>query len=331
MADDATQRPTTHYLGSKGPVEIATMPRTYAANALAKLEREAPERADEIAALRGHVARLDEAHAESQAAGGTEEGPPPQGHNRPPPDDEPAAVDGASYDALKTHAEDLLTEARNWADGQAIENDQQASEVAWLIRSLQKAGNLLDEARLAEKKPLDDQIAEIQDRYNVLIAGLKGKNSKPGSITRALAALNAATTKWLLAKEAEKRAREEAARQEAQRKADAARAAQQAADASDLGAMEAAADAMDDAIQAQKEADRIARESVAVKGSDGSRAIGLRRTYRPVLTDRKAALLHYAATRPDDLVSFLCRLAEEDVRRGLRTIPGFTVTEQMEA
>lgn len=328
MADDASPRAVTHYMGSKGAMEIAAMPRSYAANALAKLEREAPERRGEIAALRAHVAALDEAHAQSLATGGADEGPAPAGHNMPPPDDEPAAVDAASFDALKAHADDLLTEARNWADGAAIETDAQASEVARLIRALQKAGGLLDDARVAEKKPLDDQIAEIQDRYNALIAGLKSKNAKPGSITRAITALDAAAKRWLLAKEAEKRDREEAARKEAERLAEEARAAQQAADASDLVAMEAAVDALDAAMEAKREADRIAKESVTVKGADGSRAIGLRKTYRPVLTDQKAAILYYMKERPEQFLNLVNRLAETDVRDGKRAIPGFDVIEE---
>lgn len=76
MADDATPRAApTHYASSKGAVEIATMPRTYAFNALSKLERDEPHRIEEIEALRAHVVRLDEAYAEQQATGGAEEGP----------------------------------------------------------------------------------------------------------------------------------------------------------------------------------------------------------------------------------------------------------------
>jgi hypothetical protein len=69
-----------------------------------------------------------------------------------------------------------------------------------------------------------------------------------------------------------------------------------------------------------------ANDKAHAKG-DG-RAIGLRRSYRPILTDRKAALMHYAASRPDELVSFLCQLAETDVREGKRQIPGFDVIEE---
>lgn len=332
MSDDATPRAApTHYASSKGPVEIASMVRPYAFNVLSKLERDEPHRIEEIEALRAHVVRLDEAYTEQQATGGAEEGPAPRGHNNPP-EDEPA-VDGASFDALKAHADDLVMEARHWADGAAIETDEQASEVARLIRSLQKAGSLLDDARVAEKSPLDVKIAEIQERYNALIAGLKTKNSKPGSITRAVTALDAVTKRWLLKKDQERRDREAAAQAEAQRLADEARAAQQAADPGDLGAMEAAAEAMDGAIEAQRQAQRIANETVAVKGSDGSRAIGLRKTYRPVPVDtpegRRAALVHYASTRGAELKAFLLSLAEADVRAGQRAIPGFTVVEEL--
>ena len=62
----------THYNGSKGPVEISTMPLRYASNALDKLvrERTSEVRDPEIAALTEHVARLQEEAAERLAAEG---------------------------------------------------------------------------------------------------------------------------------------------------------------------------------------------------------------------------------------------------------------------
>lgn len=58
----------THYSGSRGLVEIATMPLPYASNALAKLQREREDasRDPEIAALSAHVSRLQEEIAEQQ-------------------------------------------------------------------------------------------------------------------------------------------------------------------------------------------------------------------------------------------------------------------------
>lgn len=61
---------TTHYQGSRGPMEIAAMPFPYASNALAKLRRERVDasRDAEIEALASHVATLEAQHAEAEAA-----------------------------------------------------------------------------------------------------------------------------------------------------------------------------------------------------------------------------------------------------------------------
>lgn len=58
----------THYTSSKGQqLVIGDMAYPYLKSALAKLEREQPERADEITAMREEVARRDEAFAKEQA------------------------------------------------------------------------------------------------------------------------------------------------------------------------------------------------------------------------------------------------------------------------
>src|SRR3546814_9134426 len=62
-----------------------------------------------------------------------------------------------------------------------------------------------------EKRPLDEQIAAIQARYNVYIAPLK--NKQPGSVSKAVAALGSLLTVWLNKLEAEKQEREQAARE----------------------------------------------------------------------------------------------------------------------
>ena len=52
------------YQSSKGPVEIDTMPLSYAKNALNKLRRTEPERTAEIEALDAHVTKLAAAATE---------------------------------------------------------------------------------------------------------------------------------------------------------------------------------------------------------------------------------------------------------------------------
>jgi hypothetical protein len=58
----------THYNGSRGPMEIATMPLPYAQNAVNKLRRERTNssRDAEIAALDAHISKLSEDLAERQ-------------------------------------------------------------------------------------------------------------------------------------------------------------------------------------------------------------------------------------------------------------------------
>jgi hypothetical protein len=241
------------------------------------------------------------------------DGTPPIGHNNPPD----------PFVAIKAHVDDLMTEAHNWADGASIESQDQADAVARLIDDFRQAAKAADDARKEEARPFDDGKAAVQAKYAALIAETKGQT---GVIPRALAALKATLTPWLQKLERERQEAERKAREEAERKAAEAAAAMRASDAANLAEREAAEALVSDAKSAQAAADAVARAKSQAKG-DG-RAMGLRKTYRPILTDRKAALMHYAATRPDDLVSFLCRLAESDVREGKRTIPGFDVVEE---
>jgi hypothetical protein len=235
------------------------------------------------------------------------------GHNNPP---DPFA-------AIKAHVDDLMVEARNWADGAAIENQDQADTVARLIDDFRGAAKAADDARKEEAKPFDDGKAAVQAKYAELIAETKAQT---GAIPRALAALKATLTPWLQKLERERQEAERAAREEAGAKAREAAEAMRASNPANLDEREAAEALVDAAKSAEAAANAIGRDRAQARG-DG-RAIGLRRVYRPVLADRKAALVHYASTRPDDLVSFLCRLAEEDVRAGKRQIPGFDVVEE---
>ena len=59
------------------------------------------------------------------------------------------------------------------------------------------------------------------------------------------------------------------------------------------------------------------------------RAIGMRSYWSAALNPGEGgkALVHYAKAQPDRVKAFLQTLADEDVRRGMREIPGFTITE----
>lgn len=310
----------THYVGSRGPVEIATMPFPHLVNAHAKLAREGdPARAAEVAAMADRIAEMEAAREEGE--------PNPRaviGGNAPP---EPTPLEPlvGGYAAIEVHITDLLVEVRNWADGQAAETQAQADEISRLIDSLRKAEKAADDARVAEKKPLDEQIAAIQDRYNVWIAPLK--NKKPGKIPVAIEALKAALKPYLDKLEAAKRAEAERIRKAAEEAAaQAAEAARAAATSANIEEREAAEDLVSAAADLEAQAKRAEKDKAHATG--GSRAMGLRTVYRAVLVNRGEALRHYAVTQPDELVALLQRLADQDVRRSIRSIPGFNVVAE---
>lgn len=236
------------------------------------------------------------------------------GHNNPPPD---------PFEAIRVHMDDLLTEARNWADGAKVESQDQADEISRLIEDLNLAIRAADGVRVEEKAPLDRQIAEIQDRYNLWIAPLKNKT--PGKLPMAIEALKTTLKPWLDELDRQMRAEAERKRLEAEEAARVAAEAARAAAPEDLSAREEAEDLIATAARADAEAKRA--EGAKAHALGGSRALGLKRTYTPVMIDRKAALIHYATTRTDELAAFLVGLAEADVREGRRQIPGFEIQE----
>lgn len=306
------------YQSSKGPVEIDTMPLSYAKNALNKLRRGEPERTAEIEALDAHVTKL--------AAAATEESMNPRaviGGNEPPPEEQIKPA----WETVKVHMDDLLTEAANWADGVKIETQEQADAVGRLRQLLQDAANLADKARVVEKEPFDKAIAEIQDRYNAYIAPMK--NKVPGKLSKAVVALGNLLNPWLNKLADEKAAREKKAREEAEAALQASIAARQEAKQSDdLAEMDKADDLLVAAQEAAYALRKVEREKVQVAGE--FRATGLRSYWTAKLIEGGGgkALVHYAKAQPERVKTFLQQLADEDVRRGVREIPGFTITEE---
>jgi len=302
------------YLSSKGAVEIDTMPFRYANNALAKLRREAPERKEEIEALAKRCAELD--------AEQSEENPRAVPGNNNPPAEVAAEM---RWDTIKQHMDDLLDQVRG-ITGVTISEQAQADAAGKLLRDLQDAAKLADQARTAEKSPLDKAVKEIQDRYNAYIAPLK--NRVPGLVSKAELALKNQIGAWLTKLDDEKRAREAAAREAAEKAAEEARAAHQAAQVSDdLDEIEAAEELISAADNAARDLRQIENTKSQARGD--YRAIGLRSVWKAVRIEGEGgkSLSHYARTQPQRVIAFIQMLADEDVRAGVRTIPGFDVQE----
>lgn len=228
------------------------------------------------------------------------------------------------FDSVSTDAEDLLTEALAWADGQPVETQEQADEVSRLIEALRLNAKAADDARKDENKPHDEAKAAVQARYAPLWS--PPTNKAPGRVFKAIDALKATLAPYLKRLEDEKREAERKAREEADRKAAEAAEAMRQASAADFAAREEAEAKVREAEDAAKAAKNAARDKAHASG--GSRAMGLRTKWAATLTDARAAASHYWQTNPSAFNAVLQKLADEDVRAGKRQIPGFDVTEE---
>ncbi|MGM4911461.1 hypothetical protein [Rhizobium sp. 768_B6_N1_8] len=229
------------------------------------------------------------------------------GHNQPEP---------TPFDAVKQEIEDLFEEAKHWADGDPITNQEMHDAIEKLRDGIHEAGKRADALRVEEKKPLDDQVKAIQDRYNVYIQPKRGK------VDMAKSTLDTLLTPWRTRVAQEKA--QEAARVAAV--AEAARvAAQEAIRASsgNLAARETAEELLADAKRLEKTAKRA--DKAATVGT------GLRTVWvaTPDLADNSEELrLEWAYNKdPSRFAELVQQMASEAVRAGVRSIPGFVVAE----
>jgi hypothetical protein len=237
------------------------------------------------------------------------------GHNQPPP---------TPYESVSAEISDLYGEASLWLDGAEVADQGTADGLAKLLILLREARDRADEARKAEAKPFDDAKAEIQARYNLLIGDTKAVR---GKVILAMEACKKALAPWLAKIEAEKREAADKARREAEEKQRAAQEAIRAAQSADLAAREEAEALVREAKKAESAA-KAAEKDTAKADGGGKRAVSLRSVYTPVLLDATAAARHYWKTHRASMDAFLIQLAEQDVRNGTRSIPGFEIKEE---
>lgn len=238
--------------------------------------------------------------------------PPAPGHNNPP---EPTP-----YEIARDRVEDLYGEATLWLDGAKVDSQELADGIANLLSDLRKAWKAADEARKIENEPFDLGKAEVQARYNPLLK--KAKQAED--------ACKAANEPWLKKKADEIEAAARAAREEADRKRREAEEAIRAADATNLAARNAAEELVKAAKKAETVANKAERTTAKAGGASG-KSMGLRTTWKPVLTDAFRAAKHYWETDRQEIEGLLLVLAARDVASGKREIPGFEVQEQRNA
>jgi hypothetical protein len=223
------------------------------------------------------------------------------GHNAPP------------EAAIFQEIDDLYEEARNWADGEPITSREMADAITKLREGIHEAGKKADALRVEEKKPHDDAAKAVQDKYNPYVQPKKGR------VDLAKSVLDSLLTPWRTRVAAEKAA--EAARVAAE--AEAARlAAQEAmqASAGNLAEREAAEELLADAKALEKTARRS--EKAATTG------LGLRTVWDAVLVDEEAAMDWLWARAKDEVLAVAQRNADELVRSGVRSVPGFRVVDR---
>lgn len=234
------------------------------------------------------------------------------GHNNPPPP--------TPWEAAQERIDDLYTEAQGFLDGAPVDNKGLADAVSNLQRLLQTARGAADDARRVENEPFDTGKAEVQARYNPLLK--KADN--------AIEACKKAQEPWLKKQKAELEAAAAEARRVAQEKARLAQEAIRAVDRSNLMARAAAEDLLRDAKVAAIAATKAEKTTAKTGGAFG-RAVGLRSVWIATMTNRRAALKHYCQIRPDQVTEFLQTMADNDVRAGQRSIPGFGIAEDQHA
>ena len=228
------------------------------------------------------------------------------------------------FDAHRINLDDLLVEARNWADGEPAATQAQVDEIARLIDDLNAGAKAMEAERLVEKRPLDDQIQAIQDRYNVYLAPLKNKT--PGKVPTAIDALNAAKRPFLLALEEALEAKRKQAREEAEKAAREAAEAARQANAASLEEREA----VDAKIKAAEDAQRAAKiaDNAKAHAHGGARAQGLRTRVLAEVTDLDAAVRHYWSENRPAFAELIQKLADDDARQNRRAAKGVTFREE---
>lgn len=209
--------------------------------------------------------------------------------------------------------DDLYDEAKNWADGEPITSQEMADAIATLRDGIHEAGKKADALRVEEKKPHDDAAKAVQDKYNPYVQPKKGR------VDMAKSALDALLTPWRTRVAAEKAAEAARIAEEAEAARLAAQEAMQAS-AGNLAEREAAEELLADAKALEKTARRS--EKAATTG------LGLRTVWEAVLVDEELAMDWCWGRARDEVLAVAQRNADELVRSGVRSVPGFRVVER---
>jgi len=217
-------------------------------------------------------------------------------------------------------ANDLLLEARNWAEkGYRIPDANQAQAIETLFDGVGSLIKRFNDMEAGEVEPVLAEEERIRAPYRVWT--FKGKTRPKGKLISAKEVLGAILTDWRTREQARKDAEKAAAEAEARAIEEEQRKAEEEARTGDLAAAERAAELEADLSAASDAAKRMAKAAKA--------PAGLRTIYRAELVDQRAAMLHYMHAEPQAFLDLIQNLADRDVRSpATRQIPGFKTIEE---
>lgn len=220
------------------------------------------------------------------------------------------------FDEVTYLIDELYDEAKNWADGDAIVSAEQHDKVTELRKAIHDAGAKAETMRVDEKKPFDEAVKVIQDKYNPYIQGKKGK------VDVAKDALGKILEAWRVK---ELRAKEEKASAE---KAEADRLKAEAEEA-----IRASAGNIEERENAEKLLEQAKKQEKTALNTQKTVASGngLRKVYIANLVNLNDAIKHYWASDRDEFIKLVETLAKRDVLSGQRSIAGFEIVEEKRA
>lgn len=229
------------------------------------------------------------------------------GDNLPPEDD---------FDRVERQIGEFYDEAKVWLDGDPIDSQGIADGVATLLRALQDCGKEAETMRKEEKKPHDEAGKAVQAKYKPLSDNVK----------RAVDACKQTMAPWEKKKREEQEARAaELARIAEEKKREAEEKLR--ASAGNIAEREKAEDSLKVAVAHEAQAAREARKTGGTKVG-GSKALGIRKTPVPEISDAMEAIIHYYSQDRHCFDELLLKLARQDIAAKVQTIPGIAITNR---
>lgn len=214
-----------------------------------------------------------------------------------------------AFDGFSLALDDAYDTAKDFLDGKPIENQGQADAIGRIMGEVRKLKKDADEARKEEKRPHDEAGAAVQTKWRPLL-------DRADTI---LTAAQRPLTVFLEKLQAEQREAETKAREEAAQKAAEAVEASRAAEGS-VEAIEHARALEKEADKAAKDAAKLGKTKAHVAGM--GRAIGLRSHQVATVTCARDLLNHIARHDPEPLKAWLGDYAQKALPSQL---PGVTI------